>query len=60
MKLVQCIAYSVSTVGTGLVLQHQSISSHRAKYAPIQFPIFYGLRTIQGLISLNIHIFKIL
>ena len=43
MKLVQYNECLVSTVDTGgLVLYHQSISSHDADYAPMRFPVFKG------------------
>ena len=43
MKLVQYNEYSVSTGSTdGLVLEHQGISSHGAKYAPMLLQLFMG------------------
>ena len=43
MKLVQYNACLVSIMDTyGLVLQHHSISSHSADYAPMRFLVFKG------------------
>ena len=41
MKLIQSNEYLVSTVDTdGLVIQHQSISSHSAEYTSMRFLLF--------------------
>ena len=45
MKLVKrnAFAYLVSTVGTdGLLLYHQTISSHSAEYTSMRFQMFMG------------------
>ena len=41
MNVSQCNEYLVTTVDTDdLVLQHQGISSHSAKYASMHFQLF--------------------
>ena len=43
MKLVQHNEYLISIVDAdGLVLDHQSISSHNADYVLVRFPVFRG------------------